>query len=119
MTDGYVVRHGRRIAVTTVNADSALPRKKRKPFESQFVKLPRHWITGLQRSNSVNTYRLAHMILREGFKREHVGGKVVLSTKVTSGMIRSTKIRAARELVELGLIRIEQDGNRALIVTIY
>jgi hypothetical protein len=75
------------------------------------VKLPRHWISGLARSNSVAVYRLANIILVEAFKRNHVGGQIVLSTKVTK-MPRCTKTQAARELVELGLIRIEQKGQR-------
>jgi hypothetical protein len=43
------------------------------------------------------------------------GGEVVLSTEVT-GMIRSTKLRAARDLARLGLIQILRDGNNALRV---
>ena len=38
----YVYRHGKRIAIDTINAGT--PAKKRKPFEVRFVKLPNFWI---------------------------------------------------------------------------
>jgi hypothetical protein len=78
-----------------------------------WVKLPRHWITGLKRSKSVHTYELAHLILWEAFKDKRRTGEVTLSTELT-GMSRETKTRAAEELVELGLIRLKRGGNRAL-----
>jgi DNA-binding transcriptional ArsR family regulator len=112
----YVIRHGKRIEVETINTGHG-PKRKRKAFESRWVKLPRHWISGLARSKSVATYRLAHIILVEAFKRKHVGGKIVLSTKVT-GMSRCTKMRAAKELADLGLIEIEQGGREALRVSL-
>ena len=66
---GYVMRQGRRIKVVTVNPDpDPNPRKRRRPFEPMWVKLPRHWISGLRRSKSVHTYALAHVILWETLK---------------------------------------------------
>jgi hypothetical protein len=110
------MRHGRRIAVVTVNPDpypGSAPRERRRPFEPLFVKLPRHWIAGLRRSKSVRTYELALLILWEAFKDRRRTGEVTLSTEVT-GMSRVTKRRAAEELVELGLIRLKREGTRAL-----
>ena len=66
----------------------------------------------LEQSRSVGTFKLAHRILREAFKREHVGGQIVLSRKVT-GLPCTTTSRAARELANLGLIQIQQIGNKA------
>lgn len=111
----YVTRHGRRIAVETLDTGAIL-KTKRKPFKAQWVKLPLHWAEALRRSKRVSTYQLAHVILFEAFKRKHVGGEVVLSRTVT-GMPRCTKVRAANELVELGLIKIIRDGNHALKVS--
>jgi hypothetical protein len=51
---GYVMRRGRRIEIVTINPDIA-PKKKRL-FEPRWVKLPRHWISGLGQSKSANTY---------------------------------------------------------------
>jgi hypothetical protein len=73
------------------------------------------WINKLEQSKSVGTHKLAHRILREAFKREHTGGQIVLSRKVT-GLASTTAVRAARELVKFGLIRIEQSGNKAIRV---
>jgi hypothetical protein len=110
----YVMRHGRRIEVATVNPDS---RQRRKPFEPLFVKLPRHWISALKRSKSVRTYELALIILWEAFKDKRGTGEVVLSSQVTE-MSGSTRRRAARELVELGLIRLKNRGAKTLRATV-
>ena len=60
---------------------------------------------------------LALIILAEAFKREYMGGDIVLSAEVTK-MPPTTRRRAAKEMVELGLITVEQAGNnRAPIVT--
>jgi len=68
---GYVMRHGRRIEVVTINPDPCpIPKRRRKSFEPWFVKLPRHWISALRRSKSARTYELAHIILWEAFKNE-------------------------------------------------
>jgi hypothetical protein len=52
----------------------------------------------------------------EAFKREHIGGDIVLSSEVTR-MPQTTRRRVAKELVKLGLIDIEQIGNGAPVVT--
>jgi hypothetical protein len=110
-----VYRHGRRIAVDTIN--TARPAKtKRKPFEVSFVKLPKFWMDRLRHARKVSTVTLAHVILREDFKRQHVGGDIVLSTEAT-GLSRQVRARAVNELRELGLIETEQNGNQAVRVT--
>ena len=91
-------------------------KQQRKRFGPEWVKLSRHWIETLQRSRRVSTYRLAHTILIEAFKQEHMGREVVLSTE-TTGMARNVRIRAADELVKLGLIKVRRNGNQALRVT--
>jgi hypothetical protein len=90
-------------------------KRKYQPFKAEWVRLPATWINRLEQSKSVSTYKLAHRILREAFKREHVGGQIVLSRKVT-GLPCSTTVRAARELHKLGLIQIQQSGNKAIRV---
>jgi hypothetical protein len=107
-------RHGEKIAVNTIN--TATPAKKRKPFEVRWVKLSDYWIERLRHARKVSTVILAHVILREEFKRQYGGGEIVLSTAVT-GLSRHRKARAVRELVDLGLIEIEQKGNQAIRVT--
>jgi hypothetical protein len=109
-----VYRHGRRIGVDTIN--TVTPVKNRRPFKVQFVKLPDYWIERLERSCSPGTFKLAHRILKEAFKRDQVGGEIVLSTQAT-GLSRKVRCKATKELIELGLIEIEQNGNQAVRVT--
>ena len=109
-----IVRNGRRIAIDTIN--TATPaRKKRKPFKVSFVKLPKFWIDQLRHARKLSTVTLAHVILYEAFKRQHVGGEIVLSTEAT-GLSRQVRARAVNELRELGLIETEQNGNQAVRV---
>jgi hypothetical protein len=79
----YVYRQGKKIAVDTIS--TALPAKKRKPFEGQFIKLPNRWAERLEQSKNPGTFKLAHRILREAFKQQYVGGEIVLSTDATKG----------------------------------
>ena len=88
---------------------------KRPAFKSRWVKLPVRWVEALGRSTSTSTYRLALTILVEAFKREQIGGEVVLSMEVT-GMPRNTRARAVAELVKLGLIKIKRNGRQAVRV---
>jgi hypothetical protein len=54
----YVVREGKLIEIVSINPGIA-PEKKRRTFEPRFVKFPRHWVSALGQTKSVNTYRLA------------------------------------------------------------
>jgi hypothetical protein len=110
----FVTRHGRRIAVKTLDTGHH-PKPRLKPFEAQFVKVPRWWVEAL-RHRCGSTHHLALVILAEAFKRKNIGGEVVLSSE-TTGMPRMTRARAARELVRLGLIEVRQEGNQAVKVT--
>ena len=114
---GYVIRHGRQIEVETMQLPS---RPQRKTFEPRFVQVPRHWISALGRSKSVNTYPLALLILFAAFKNSQRNGEVTLSTAMTR-MSRNTKVRAARELADLGLIQLlesEAGALRARVISI-
>lgn len=110
----YVNYHGKKIAVDTIAADP--PATKRRPFKVQFVKLSDYWMERLERSNNPGTFKLAHRILKEAFKRQYVGGEIVLSAEAT-GLSRKVRSKAVKELVGLGLIAIEQSGNQAVRVT--
>jgi hypothetical protein len=108
----YVYRHGKRIAVKTLYD----PRpKKRRPFKAQWVQLPNYWIERLRQARNISTIMLAHVILREAYRRQCVGGEIVLSTEVT-GLSRQVRWKAVRELRELELIETEQNGNQAVRV---
>ena len=87
----------------------------RQRFKPQWVKLPTRWVEALRQSKSASTYQLALTVLLEAFKREQLGGEIVLSAK-TTGMPSSTRARAVRELVKLGLITVKRDGKQAVRV---
>jgi hypothetical protein len=84
-----------------------------KEFKAGWIKFPASWREALHRANSAgSTYDLALTILIEAFKREHVGGDIVLSATVTR-MSESTRKRAVLELEKLGLIRLQRTKGRA------
>ena len=111
----YVMRQGKRIEVITHDFGIA-PKKRRKSFRAVWVKVPRNWITSLRRSRSVRTYELALMILMAAYERQT--DTITLSGETTSWMSREKRRRAAWELAELGLIRVEGGGHKALKVVI-
>jgi hypothetical protein len=111
----YDTRHGKTFEVVELNTGHIPKKSKRKQFEPEWIKLPLHWVKALRRSRSVRAYELAHTILVEAFKN-HNRGEVVLSTEAT-GMPRNSKVRAARELARLGLIKTLSEGNQAVRVT--
>jgi hypothetical protein len=78
--------------------------------------VPKFWIDQLRHARKISTVTLALVILHEAFKRQHLGGEIVLSTK-TTGLSRQVRARAVNELKELGLIETEQTGNQAVRVT--
>ena len=78
------------------------------------MKLPRHWISGLGRSSSANTYRLALLILMAAYEDKRRTGEVTLSAKLTGDMNPMTRRRAARELEWLKLITLRGEGRQAL-----
>jgi hypothetical protein len=90
-------------------------KKSKRTFWLHWVKLPVRWVKALRQSKQASTYQLAHVILVEAFKQEQTGGEIVLST-VTTGMPRSTKVRAVNELVKLGLITVKRNSRRAVRV---
>jgi hypothetical protein len=109
----YVMRHGRRIEVET--ADTGIAPKRRRRFTVRWVKLPRNWITTLERSNSVNTYQLALRILWAAYEDKRGDGVVTLS-QAAPGMSRTSRKRAAQELIDLCLIvPLEPQGERTAL----
>jgi hypothetical protein len=88
--------------------------KQKKPFKAKFVQVPRRWLKALQRSRSASTYQLALKIL---LKRFESGDDEVKLSSAMAEMPRSTRRRAAQELVKLGLIKVRHGGKEALKAT--
>jgi hypothetical protein len=95
-----------------LEVDVITPAAQREPFKAKFVQVPLWWVEALRQTKRVSTYQLAHAILTEAFKRERLGGDIVLSSKVT-GMLRNARMKATKELVEFGLIEVERSGMQA------
>jgi hypothetical protein len=90
-------------------------KSKRQAFEPKWVKFPTRWMRALRKSTSVRTYQLAVVILVEELKQRPLGREVVLTSQVT-GMPRSSSRRATTDLVKLGLIEVQQEGQQAVRV---
>jgi hypothetical protein len=106
---------GRSIEVRTLEPKTPA-RVKRKPFKADSIMMPTTWTARLRQARRIGAQHLAQWILEEAFRRKYVGGDVILSTAAT-GMPRTTRWRAVRELVELELIVVEQRGHEAPRVT--
>jgi hypothetical protein len=91
-------------------------RKRHKPFEARFTQLPEFWGTELEKLKSAATWHLARRILREALRRRFIPGPITLSKEMT-GLARTSRCRAARNMVRRGLIRVKQQGHHAAIVT--
>jgi hypothetical protein len=114
----YVYRHGKRIEVETLTPKTPARGKRRKPFKVEWFKFPAWWIDVL-RNASAGAHLLALIVLAENYRQEQIGGDIVLSSVVTK-MSRPTKMRAVRELVELGLIAITKNGKQAIgVLAVY
>ena len=107
----YAMRHGRRIEVDVLPGSPGARKKGRKGFAALWVKLPRHWISGLAQTKSVSTYRLAHLILLAAYEDKRGAGMVTLSGKATGYMPSTTRHRSVQELVELGLVTLVKGGG--------
>jgi hypothetical protein len=85
------------------------PKKERKPFKSEFIRVPSFWRTALRGAPGA-TYELALAVLDEKHTRDHKGGDIVLSAEVT-GMNAPTRRRATLDVVRRGLIGVDQVGR--------
>lgn len=101
------------IARMANNPTKAKP--KRPAFEPKWIKFPLRWVRALRKSASAQTHQLAAVILVEELKQRPMGREVVLTLQ-TTGMSRSSRRRATAELVKLGLIEVQQEGQQAVRV---
>ena len=82
---------------------------RRKPFKSEFIKVPTFWREVLRGAPGA-TYELALAVLDEKHTRDHKGGDIVLSAEVTR-MNAPTRRRATRDMVRRALIGVDQLGR--------
>lgn len=111
----YVMRHGRRIEIETEPLNIGHTPKRRRPFKAGFVIVPWSWVEALKHAGPGNgyVYELALAVLAERYKRKQVGGEVVISAKTVPGMPRTSRWRATKRLVQLGLIKVAKVSYHA------
>jgi hypothetical protein len=112
---GHVIRDGKRIELDTLEHKTPA-RKKRAPIKTTWARLPKHWSAQLEQALGMTTYRLAHRVLHETFRRQVIGGSVILSAEVT-GLSHTSRRRAIDDMLRLQLFSIAQQGKRAAVVT--
>jgi hypothetical protein len=112
VTDEYVYRQGRRIAVETLDTGATQPPKK-KSTGGHFVKVPLFWLDRLGKAaRPASTYPVALHLLYVSWKAQ--GRPVYLSNVALTvvGISPRAKWRALGELERLGLIEVERQPGR-------
>jgi hypothetical protein len=90
---------------------AAKKKKKRKAFKAHWAKFPQRWAKAMRRAKSAGAvYELAVAILFKAIECEFTGREIVLSSEMAE-MSKRTKIRAAKELVRLRLIKLHRRGG--------
>jgi hypothetical protein len=101
-----VIRHGKRIAVETLEIPGMKPKPRRRRSDA-FVMVPWAWVERLERTRNATTMKIAHRLLHLDWKSQ--GQPAALSNIAVARFVgRRGKWRALRELERLGLIRVER-----------
>jgi hypothetical protein len=102
-----------RIEAEQFQSQAKPPRHKSKKWQRRYVQVPWSWVERLQSAKRISTYRLALLLLYEGWKN---GGKPVALSNVLAaevGLSRQTKWLGLVELERVGLVKIERRKGRA------
>ena len=83
--------------------------------EREFIRFPRVWEKRLEASNSLNTYRVALVVLFRHWKAGEKPFALSNITMSTGGVNRQGKWRALQELERLGLIRVEKRPKKVAL----
>jgi hypothetical protein len=130
----YVIRHGRRIAVSVFEPDGAekeafnlddyrasLEMKgKSRRHKKGFVMVPETWMQRLTKATRVGTIKLGLRLLYASWKSNGAPIKVSNEMATAAGLGRDPKRRKFRALAELegfGLIAVERCKKQAPVVT--
>jgi hypothetical protein len=108
----YIIRHGKRIAIETLDTGITPPTRISKP---RFVKLPLLWIERLDKIKaSGSTYRLAVHILRKAWQRR---ASTVIIPNIPQ-VSRNGRRTGLRVLARVGLISVKLRSSKSPIVTV-
>jgi hypothetical protein len=114
---GYVVRYGKKIEVETLETVAPPPRRKRAPARATFAKIPH--IRAIQLYGKIDgaawivLFELDRLIFK-AFGRNPV--RLTNQAFEAIGMVRSTKLKALRQLEDAGVITVVRDGFKAPLV---
>jgi hypothetical protein len=115
MTVHYVVRHGKRIAVETI--DTGINPKSRVAGSWQFVKVPLAWVNRLAEIHaSGSVYRVAMYLLYQAWRTRRTAVK--LTNAGLTSVSRPAKRAALCRLEAAGLIVVERRPDKSPIVTV-
>ena len=114
MKQRYVVRHGRRIAVETIET-GVIPRRRRTDL---FVKVPLSWIEQATQATKTPKALVCIWLLHLAWKTKSHTFALPNSGLRKRGVNRLTKYRVLRELEIAGLITVERHSRRTPLVTL-
>jgi hypothetical protein len=114
----YVVRHGRRIEVETLETGGAPVRRKRAPAKTTFAKIPHD--AGVALFGRIDGAAWAILIeldrlIFKAYGRNPV--RLANSSLEAAGMPRNSKWKALRQLEDAGVIAVARNGREAPLVT--
>ena len=108
-TDGYVIRHGRRIAIRTIETIGTKPKSK---STERFVKVPLWWAEQVCRATKTPKAFVALWLLHLAWKAKSNTFPVPNGQLYKNGVHRRTKDRALWELEKAGLILVERKPRK-------
>ena len=116
---GFIIRHGRRIEVETL--DTAAPRArahKRTSAKETFAQIPHDRAMKLYGKINGAAWTILFELDRVIFKA-YGRNPVRLTNQAFEaiGMVHSTKLRAPRQLEDAGVITVVRDGLEAPLIT--
>jgi hypothetical protein len=113
----YVIRHGQRIEVETINTGAAV-RPKRQPKGEPFVTVPLRWAAAAAKATNTPQAMVWIWLLRLAFEARSSTFTVPNERLEGYGVNRFAKARALRDLKAAGLIHVESRTGKCPRVTI-
>ena len=110
----YLMRHGRRIAVETVNS-VVVPRPKE---VEPFVKVPLWWIAQATKATNTGKALVCIELLYAAWKAKRSTFPLPSGRLLRLGISRDTKRRALYDLERAGLITVERPPRKSPIITL-
>jgi hypothetical protein len=114
----YVVRHGKRIEVETLETGAAPARRKRAPTKGTFAKIPHD--RGIALFGRIDGAAWVILLELDRLIFKSFGQNPVRLTNHTLkavGMPRNSKWKALRQLEDAGVITVARDGRKAPLIT--